>query len=445
MLRVPSPVLKVIEETVKPEELLQMRTLTVDYDMATRQLLVLGPVANHSEHQDVPLAGLICNAPALRELRVHEPVQNVYRLDLDWSKLTHFRAETGLGVQKPEDVLRVLARGAPSLQSVIVSASFRPPYTTNSNPDRDIITLPSLHTLSFALQFDVSVAAMHLQQGLNLAAPGADGGQEVGAQIQDLFDSICTPNLKHLTVRFGNVVDLHETHVAPQVPFVQLLLRSACRLESLDIGFVMTKESLIECLASVPTLKSLTIEECLWTVMRDRQRMAFLNHQNPATAAITLEAIAEHAILTDEFLQRFSPISEGGNEDPPTIPLCPELETLTLQKCESLSEMALVKFVQARAPPEPAQEGSAESGPTPPLPSSSTKPLRYLNAAFQREKGMITDVDMAARKEMKELKKAANVVISYPKNSIPPDLPHSGQHPPGVAFRSSAWRNLLWE
>ncbi|KAL0068401.1 hypothetical protein AAF712_004479 [Marasmius tenuissimus] len=285
VLRVPSGLLKVIEQTAKPEELKQLRTLSVDYDMATRQLLVLGPVANNdAANQAVPLAGLICKAPALRQLTVHEPIQNVYKLDVDWSKLTHFRAETGMsGAQKPEDILRVLSRGAPSLQSVILAAGFRPPYTSSLPPEEggggDItITLPSLHTLSLMLQFEIPLIHLH---GLNPVPQALPDNRAVGGQVQALFDTICTPNLKHLTVRFGNIIDPFEGPVPPRVPFLQSLLRSECRLESLDIGFVMTKAALVECLTSVPTLKSLTIDECLWTVLRDRQRMAFLNHQNP--------------------------------------------------------------------------------------------------------------------------------------------------------------------
>ncbi|KAF9257071.1 hypothetical protein L218DRAFT_842909, partial [Marasmius fiardii PR-910] len=98
MLRVPSSLLRVIEDFARPhwQDLTRLRTLTIDYDMASRQLLLLDPTALHPspDDTDVPLAGLICNAPALRHLTLLEPIQNVYKLDLDWTKLTHFKAET---------------------------------------------------------------------------------------------------------------------------------------------------------------------------------------------------------------------------------------------------------------------------------------------------------------------------------------------------------------
>jgi len=445
MLRVPSGLLKVIEQTIKPEELKQLRTLSIDYDMATRQLLVLGPVANNeAANQTVPLAGLICNAPALRQLTVHEPIQNVYKLDLDWSKLTHFRAETGMsGAQKPEDILRVLSRGAPSLQSVILAAGFRPPYTSSPPPEGDIITLPSLHTLSLMLQFEIPLIHLH---GLNPAAQALPDNQAVGSQVQALFDTICAPNLKHLTVRFGNIIDPFDGPVPPRVPFLSFLLRSECRLESLDIGFVMNKEALIECLTAVPTVKSLTIDECLWTILRDRQRMAFLNHQNPMAGAITPESITENAILTDGFLGYLMPSSTM---------VCPELESLTLQRCESVTEAALVKLVQARLGLTQRQmdsdhaDSSAAVVPStiPSVSAAEGTTFRNLHVSYHREKGVMTDEDMNARKDMKTLKtdRVASVAISYPKSSIPTDLPHSGQQVPGGPFRSPSWRSLLWE
>ncbi|KAK1226495.1 hypothetical protein PQX77_010579 [Marasmius sp. AFHP31] len=454
VLRVPSGLLKVIEQTAKPEELKQLRTLSVDYDMATRQLLVLGPVANNdAANQAVPLAGLICNAPALRQLTVHEPIQNVYKLDVDWSKLTHFRAETGMsGAQKPEDILRVLSRGAPSLQSVILAAGFRPPYTSSLPPEGggDIkITLPSLHTLSLMLQFEIPLIHLH---GLNPVPHALPDNQAVGSQVQALFDTICTPNLKHLTVRFGNIIDPFEGPVPPRVPFLQCLLRSGCRLESLDIGFVMTQSALIECLTNVPTVKSLTIDECLWTVLRDRQRMAFLNHQNPMVGAITPESIAENAILTDEFLGYLMPSS--------TSMLCPELESLTLQRCESVTEAALVRLVHSRMGGRPQRlvsdgDGSANTNantnteaivePTSSPPAA--KPFRHFYVSYHREKGVMTDEDLHAREDMKVLKmdRIASVAISYPKSTVPTDLPQSGQQSPGGPFRSPSWRSLLWE
>ncbi|KAG7099947.1 hypothetical protein E1B28_001740 [Marasmius oreades] len=443
MLRVPSCLLEVIEDYARPhwQDLTRLQTLIIDYDMASRQLLFLDPAAPHPSPEDtnVPLAGLICNAPALRHLTLLEPIQNVYKLDLDWTKLTHFKAETGMnGVQNHEDILRVLSKGALSLQSVTVVAGFHPSglhAADNCAALEDIIHLPSLHTLSLNLHFEVPLHGLNHDD-----LTGA--GRVYGSQVKAIFDHISTPKLKHLTVRFGNVMSLVAGSIPPQVPFLQFLLWSGCHLESLELGFVMTREALIECLENVPSLTSLTLDECLWTVLRDRQRLSLVEHNAPPTNALaTPETIAELAILTDELLQKLLPSSSTEDDEEPTNPssaLCPALQRLALHRCEAVSEMALVKFVQIRARPlDPDSESNTDR-------SSVRLPLRSLNVTYHREKRKVTEDDIRARKQMKALKRMAHVMISYPRPSLPSDLPDAGQQNPG-SLRVWPFRGLLWE
>ncbi|EEB96385.1 hypothetical protein MPER_04491, partial [Moniliophthora perniciosa FA553] len=95
MLRVPSAVLTSIEEMVKPEEVPLLKTLVVDYDIASRQLLIDGSHdGTQLEERALPLGDFICHAPALQELTLLDPIQNIYAMPMDWSKLTHFKSET---------------------------------------------------------------------------------------------------------------------------------------------------------------------------------------------------------------------------------------------------------------------------------------------------------------------------------------------------------------
>ncbi|KAK7040196.1 hypothetical protein VNI00_010002 [Paramarasmius palmivorus] len=407
MIRVPSAVLTAFEQSVKPEEVPLLRKLTVDYDLASRQLLIDGSqygIGPQLENRAIPMGKFICEAPALRDLTLLDPIQNVYTLPLNWAKLTHFKSETVLGsLHNPREVLDVLIQGAPNLRSVNITANFRPPYVPMTEPKKPV-TLPFLHTLHLRLQFDVSPPPFG---GIVHHVPGTQQVNTYGAQVEGIFAGFLAPKLQTLCIRFSNIVDQPGVHIPTTVPFLKFLILSQCPLRTLDLNFVTSTKALIECLEAVPMLKNLCVDECLWTILRDRQRAAAL--AQAAAVTTTAEEKNRLSLLTDELLDRLTPSPDN------PAPLCPELERINLTRCnETITEAKLAKYVMSRF------NGQDVTG-------RVIKPLRALNVAFQLEKINISVEDQQSRREMKNMKKVMEVSISYPKPNLPPDLPNAGQ------------------
>ncbi|ESK93439.1 hypothetical protein Moror_1720 [Moniliophthora roreri MCA 2997] len=437
MLRVPSAILTSIEETVKPEEVPLLKTLVVDYDIASRQLLIDGSQdGTQLEERALPLGDFICRAPALQELTLLDPIQNIYAIPMDWSKLTHFKSETVLGsIHSPKEVLDVMTKGAPNLRSVSITAGFRPPYTPMPEV-METVTLPFLHTLHLQLQFDIGPPPFGVV--VQSAAQDQNQPNTYGAQVSSIFEGIRAPNLQNLSIRFSNVIDQPGALIPPSVPFLQFLLSSQCKLQSLDVNFVMSRDALITCLEAVPTLKSLSVDECLWTVLRDRQRAASI--LQTGTINTTPEEKAQLSLITDELLLQLSPSSEN------LTPLCPVLERVTFSRChETLTEGQLVEFVKSRQARPTVVPSASSVGEDQCLAVTKPTPLRALNVAYYREKMIISEEDMQSRKEMKLMKKVMEVSIAYPRPTMPSDLPHTGQQlniPRRGAF---AFASTLWE
>ncbi|KAF5372813.1 hypothetical protein D9757_011104 [Collybiopsis confluens] len=296
---------------LSPEDIPMLESLDVFYDSNTdnrRQgaaAVYLPP--SGSRKPQLPLHGLISNAPSLHSFAVHHHSHSMDHLQLPWKNLTSLTMKSDRDSSRltVDQTLHLLAN-SPNLSTCTLGV-----LLTSSAPGLDIpdISLSSLGALS-----------------LYFTLPSGDlPFPEVENQLFSIFSVIRAPILS----RFAFITQGFDLGRAfGSIPFAPLLESSTCDIEELYLSFPLkSQDILVECLRTLPSITHLYLESCMPSHNR------FLLNDKSSVAQI----------LDDAFMGHLS-IGEGN-----LAPLCPRLEKLVLPDCKYVSEEALLAFAHSRA------------------------------------------------------------------------------------------------
>ncbi|KAF5373054.1 hypothetical protein D9758_001524 [Tetrapyrgos nigripes] len=165
-----------------------------------------------------------------------------------------------------------------------------------------------------------------------------------GNVIESVFQKLVIPSLRKLSVQITAGPAISVMH---HVPFLSLLdpsrpsgtqICTPSKIQVLDIVLPITTEAMLESLRLMPSLRHLSVAECPW---KARLGSSFHDETN--------------FIFNDAFLRELTPTEER------PIPLVPNLETLSIGDCQTISERVLVEFIKAKQ-----QRGTEDLASTPP-------------------------------------------------------------------------------
>jgi len=238
-------------------------------------------------------ASVFENAPRLHRLIMDcRPPIEVLRLP--WSQLKHIHS----GATRTNEALFILGRCTNLSECVFKSLDAR-----GSHPS---LIGTSSNLLSLALSF-------HSMDG------------QLAATLHVFFGALTLPCLKSL-----EITDLSDDDRWPSAPFISLMSRSSCPLETLILNNVkVTDNDMLHCLQHTPHLRSLTLE--------DKQSSNFLRFYS------------DGELFTDHFLHGLtSQCVDTGTSDSPVPCLVPKLENLILSGDTAFDAMSLVTMISFR-------------------------------------------------------------------------------------------------
>ncbi|KAK7043141.1 hypothetical protein VNI00_008495 [Paramarasmius palmivorus] len=252
-----------------------------------------------------PLANLITRSPSLRIFHSQDAFS---RLPVRWNCLTEVvlsEPSFSTTVQLSQ-AMEIFSLSGASLRHYTVSARIDPENTFHAIP---LVTLPNLLTLNIQLSegrpgLGVETLAMHLQQ---------------------IFDSIATPKLTHFCVMLTrHRLGVEHIDSFTRVPFLGLLERSGCTLQSLNLDLPVVDDALLHLLSGMTSLKQLKLQ------MSGVSRYRF-STWTPRP-------------LRDTIIHALTPSSTNIDV------LCPNLEVFMHGFCSSSSVDSLLALANARSP-----------------------------------------------------------------------------------------------
>ncbi|ESK96807.1 hypothetical protein Moror_6679 [Moniliophthora roreri MCA 2997] len=171
---------------------------------------------------------------------------------------------------------------------------------------------------------------LDVQLGL-YGSEGSDPSHHLAAW-KGFFKTITTPALSHLAVSALDGAGIHGFDQLAEVPFVDLILRSGCRLSFLDLDMQVTDKALMDCLYCTPSLSTLHLVDMMQPIPYVTEDGMVTPEPNPMT-------------LTQGLFEALTPTSDRSNG----VVLCPLLETISLKQCRLIHSDAMVTFALARS------------------------------------------------------------------------------------------------
>lgn len=304
-LRVPYAFLKIIQQSVKPDNLPRLRDFRADLQWTT-------PPDGDADHPEI-LCQRFLAAPTLVSVAIVHHLQHARSLLLPVSMASLTSLAIQCMAENVEESLMFTTQEALAIlmQCKRLQRLHLPARLVHATAEDVLarVDLPDLIDLKLVIYGD-----------------GGDISEYARSGYHAFFARLCTPSLKHLVlIDYVYQWRHHATDVGTSLPFLPLLSGHESRLESLYSTFPASAEALLECLRLVP-------------------RLTALNTNLLGTLGQTVDTISAH-------LQLLIPTAAS------PIPLCPSLEDVCFTVPGGTygpSDETIVAFIQSRwCPPHP--------------------------------------------------------------------------------------------
>ncbi|KAG7100004.1 hypothetical protein E1B28_001792 [Marasmius oreades] len=441
VLSLPSSFMSELEKKVDVENLASLSSLQIDYSKHSVRYGQINMMSHQLPSADIEFTRVLSKAPEIRSLALQNYKSNVLKLPIAWDHLTGLELNSRSSHQTAEELFVVLRAAASSLEYCNVTLycphGSSNPGTGNesSSPTHPQISFPNLHTLKVHVEF---APQMQLFGGQQFAQPPSYSPDALAL----FFSSILAPSLTHFTF---SIYPLPSFGFFDHMPFLSMINRSDCKIETFSLAFPVTTAALLECLQLFPSLKNFLFSECLWAITNQFDTHNGFPPGYPSPTSLSGKARANACAITDSFLRSLTWSFKNPH------PICPHLQSMTISGAITLSETTIIRFARSRSPSriksggkivededgaqdeDIPKERASQPQPGPSI-ASVVSPLKQLIVHFDREtkrgkvkrSGEVCDDNISPKLQNLRSEEGIKVRLTYPSPLVHHDSPWAG-------------------